>query len=92
MAQQVQQLDRMIIRFVGLTGHRVQLTGDQFTQESAAFGNKLATFRNLPAEICAPQGHAPRGAAELAEAIADPIVGDELLRVDIKSNLVGVGQ
>jgi 2-oxoglutarate ferredoxin oxidoreductase subunit alpha len=34
----------------------MQLTGDRFTQETAAFGNDLATFPNFPAEIRAPQG------------------------------------
>src|SRR5690348_16265051 len=37
----------------------MQLTGDRFTQESAAFGNDLATFPNFPAEIRAPQGTLP---------------------------------
>ncbi|HWU32469.1 MAG TPA: 2-oxoacid:acceptor oxidoreductase subunit alpha, partial [Marmoricola sp.] len=35
------------------------LTGDRFTQESAAFGNDLSTFPNFPAEIRAPQGTLP---------------------------------
>jgi 2-oxoglutarate ferredoxin oxidoreductase subunit alpha len=34
----------------------MQLTGDRFTQETAVFGNDLATFPNFPAEIRAPQG------------------------------------
>jgi 2-oxoglutarate ferredoxin oxidoreductase subunit alpha len=34
----------------------MQLTGDRFTQETAMFGNDLATFPNFPAEIRAPQG------------------------------------
>ena len=59
MAKQVQQLDRVIIRFAGDSGDGMQLTGDRFTQESAAFGNDLATFPNFPAEIRAPQGTLP---------------------------------
>src|SRR5699024_1306485 len=34
----------------------MQLAGDQFTSEAAAFGNDLATQPNFPAEIRAPQG------------------------------------
>lgn len=59
MDKQVQQLDRVIIRFAGDSGDGMQLTGDRFTQESAAFGNDLATFPNFPAEIRAPQGTLP---------------------------------
>jgi 2-oxoglutarate ferredoxin oxidoreductase subunit alpha len=58
-AKQVQQLDRVIIRFAGDSGDGMQLTGDRFTQESAAFGNDLSTFPNFPAEIRAPQGTLP---------------------------------
>jgi 2-oxoglutarate ferredoxin oxidoreductase subunit alpha len=58
-AKQVQQIDRVIIRFAGDSGDGMQLTGDRFTQESAAFGNDLATFPNFPAEIRAPQGTLP---------------------------------
>ncbi|WP_110180415.1 2-oxoacid:acceptor oxidoreductase subunit alpha [Nocardioides solisilvae] len=59
MTKQVKQLDRVIIRFAGDSGDGMQLTGDRFTQESAAFGNDLATFPNFPAEIRAPQGTLP---------------------------------
>jgi 2-oxoglutarate ferredoxin oxidoreductase subunit alpha len=37
----------------------MQLTGDRFTSEAAAFGNDLATLPNFPAEIRAPQGTLP---------------------------------
>ena len=59
MAKQVKQLDRVIIRFAGDSGDGMQLTGDRFTQESAAFGNDLQTLPNFPAEIRAPQGTLP---------------------------------
>ena len=49
----------MIIRFAGDSGDGMQLTGDRFTQESAAFGNDLVTLPNFPAEIRAPQGTLP---------------------------------
>jgi len=49
-------LDRVVIRFAGDSGDGMQLTGDRFTSEAAAFGNDLATAPNFPAEIRAPQG------------------------------------
>ena len=59
MSKQVKQLDRVIIRFAGDSGDGMQLTGDRFTHESAAFGNDLVTLPNFPAEIRAPQGTIP---------------------------------
>jgi 2-oxoglutarate ferredoxin oxidoreductase subunit alpha len=56
MTKQVQQLDQVVIRIAGDSGDGMQLTGDRFTQETAVFGNDLATFPNFPAEIRAPQG------------------------------------
>jgi 2-oxoglutarate ferredoxin oxidoreductase subunit alpha len=57
--KQVKQLDRVIIRFAGDSGDGMQLTGDRFTQETAAWGNDLSTLPNFPAEIRAPQGTLP---------------------------------
>ncbi|MEV4255039.1 2-oxoacid:acceptor oxidoreductase subunit alpha [Spirillospora sp. NPDC049652] len=59
MTKKVQQLDRVIIRFAGDSGDGMQLTGDRFTQETAAFGNDLSTLPNFPAEIRAPAGTLP---------------------------------
>ncbi len=59
MAKQVQNLDRVIIRFAGDSGDGMQLAGDRFTQETAAFGNDLSTLPNFPAEIRAPAGTLP---------------------------------
>ncbi|GAB3479705.1 2-oxoglutarate ferredoxin oxidoreductase subunit alpha [Amycolatopsis cihanbeyliensis] len=56
---EVNQLDRVVIRFAGDSGDGMQLTGDRFTSEAAAFGNDLATLPNFPAEIRAPQGTIP---------------------------------
>jgi 2-oxoglutarate ferredoxin oxidoreductase subunit alpha len=56
MPKNLQQLDRVVIRIAGDSGDGMQLTGDRFTQETAMFGNDLATFPNFPAEIRAPQG------------------------------------
>jgi 2-oxoglutarate/2-oxoacid ferredoxin oxidoreductase subunit alpha len=56
---QVTKLDRVVIRFAGDSGDGMQLTGDRFTSEAAAFGNDLATLPNFPAEIRAPAGTLP---------------------------------
>ncbi|NIJ14320.1 2-oxoglutarate ferredoxin oxidoreductase subunit alpha [Saccharomonospora amisosensis] len=56
---EVNRLDRVVIRFAGDSGDGMQLTGDRFTSEAAAFGNDLATLPNFPAEIRAPQGTIP---------------------------------
>ncbi|HEU5195009.1 MAG TPA: 2-oxoacid:acceptor oxidoreductase subunit alpha [Methylomirabilota bacterium] len=50
------ELDRAVIRFAGDSGDGMQLTGEQFTTESAWAGNDLATLPNFPAEIRAPAG------------------------------------
>ena len=59
MAKQVQQLDRVIIRFAGDSGDGMQLTGDRFTNATAVLGNDLSTLPNFPAEIRAPAGTLP---------------------------------
>ncbi|HEY9415747.1 MAG TPA: 2-oxoacid:acceptor oxidoreductase family protein, partial [Pseudonocardia sp.] len=51
--------NRVVIRFAGDSGDGMQLTGDRFTAEAAAFGNDLATQPNFPAEIRAPAGTLP---------------------------------
>jgi 2-oxoglutarate ferredoxin oxidoreductase subunit alpha len=58
-AKEVRRLDRVIIRFAGDSGDGMQLTGDRFTSETAAFGNDLSTLPNFPAEIRAPAGTLP---------------------------------
>ncbi|MEI2760239.1 MAG: 2-oxoglutarate oxidoreductase subunit KorA [Bacteroidetes bacterium ADurb.Bin141] len=49
-------LDQVIIKFAGDSGDGMQLTGTQFTNTAALFGNDLSTFPDFPAEIRAPQG------------------------------------
>lgn len=49
-------LERVIIKFAGDSGDGMQLTGTQFTNTAALFGNDLSTFPDFPAEIRAPQG------------------------------------
>jgi 2-oxoglutarate ferredoxin oxidoreductase subunit alpha len=48
--------DNVVIRFAGDSGDGMQLTGLQFTQETALAGSDLATFPDYPAEIRAPAG------------------------------------
>ena len=59
MAKDVVELDQVIIRFAGDSGDGMQLTGDQFTSTTAAFGNDLKTLPDFPAEIRAPAGTRP---------------------------------
>jgi 2-oxoglutarate ferredoxin oxidoreductase subunit alpha len=51
--------ERAVIRFVGDSGDGMQITGSQFTNTAALFGNDLATFPDFPAEIRAPAGTLP---------------------------------
>ena len=44
------------ILFAGDSGDGIQLTGNQFTDTTALFGNDVSTFPTFPAEIRAPQG------------------------------------
>jgi 2-oxoglutarate/2-oxoacid ferredoxin oxidoreductase subunit alpha len=52
-------VDRAVIRFCGDSGDGMQITGSQFTNTAALFGNDLATFPDFPAEIRAPAGTLP---------------------------------
>ena len=55
----VQELDRVTIRFAGDSGDGMQLTGTQFTRTAAVFGNDVSTLPDYPAEIRAPAGSLP---------------------------------
>ncbi len=59
MAVPVQIVDDVVIKFAGDSGDGMQLTGSQFTNNSALIGNDLSTFPDFPAEIRAPQGTVP---------------------------------
>jgi len=48
--------DSVVIRFAGDSGDGMQVTGTQFTLETALAGNDLSTFPDFPAEIRAPAG------------------------------------
>lgn len=49
-------LQEVVIKFAGDSGDGMQLTGGQFTNTAALFGNDLGTFPDFPAEIRAPIG------------------------------------
>src|SRR5215211_1842580 len=52
-------LQDVVIKFAGDSGDGMQLTGSQFTNNTALLGIDLATFPDFPAEIRAPQGTIP---------------------------------
>ena len=55
----VEQLHQVIVRFAGDSGDGMQLTGSQFTSETAMLGNDISTLPDFPAEIRAPAGSLP---------------------------------
>jgi 2-oxoglutarate ferredoxin oxidoreductase subunit alpha len=55
----VEELETVTIRFAGDSGDGMQLTGTQFTNTSAIFGNDISTLPDFPAEIRAPAGSLP---------------------------------
>jgi 2-oxoglutarate/2-oxoacid ferredoxin oxidoreductase subunit alpha len=52
-------VDRAVLRFAGDSGDGMQVTGSQFTNTVALYGNDIATFPDFPAEIRAPAGTLP---------------------------------
>jgi 2-oxoglutarate ferredoxin oxidoreductase subunit alpha len=54
-----QVVEDVVIKFAGDSGDGMQLTGSQFTNNTALIGNDLSTFPDFPAEIRAPQGTLP---------------------------------
>ncbi|MBC7651536.1 MAG: 2-oxoacid:acceptor oxidoreductase family protein, partial [Deinococcales bacterium] len=59
MNTQEQVLQDVVIKFAGDSGDGMQLTGQQFTNNTALLGIDLATFPDFPAEIRAPIGTVP---------------------------------
>ncbi len=55
----IQELDRVTVRFAGDSGDGMQVTGSQFSQSTAVFGNDISTLPDYPAEIRAPAGSLP---------------------------------
>lgn len=50
------EISSVVIRFAGDSGDGMQLTGNNFTEATALYGNDLSTFPDYPAEIRAPAG------------------------------------
>src|SRR5439155_4229633 len=59
MLRRQEVLNDVVIKFAGDSGDGMQLTGSQFTNNTALLGIDLATFPDFPAEIRAPQGTLP---------------------------------
>ncbi len=59
MTRTQETLQDVVIKFAGDSGDGMQLTGSQFTNNTALLGIDLATFPDFPAEIRAPQGTLP---------------------------------
>ena len=59
MARKQEVLSDVVIKFAGDSGDGMQLTGTQFSNNTALLGIDLATFPDFPAEIRAPQGSLP---------------------------------
>ncbi len=59
MTRKQETLSDVVIKFAGDSGDGMQLTGSQFTNNTAMLGIDLATFPDFPAEIRAPQGTLP---------------------------------
>ena len=59
MAAKEEVLQDVVIKFAGDSGDGMQLTGSQFTNNTALLGIDLATFPDFPAEIRAPIGTLP---------------------------------
>ena len=59
MTRKQETLQDVVIKFAGDSGDGMQLTGSQFTNNTALLGIDLATFPDFPAEIRAPIGTLP---------------------------------
>ena len=59
MSNKQEVLNDVVIKFAGDSGDGMQLTGSQFTNNTALLGIDLATFPDFPAEIRAPIGTLP---------------------------------
>ena len=59
MVRKQEVLQDVVIKFAGDSGDGMQLTGTQFTNNTALLGIDLSTFPDFPAEIRAPIGTLP---------------------------------
>jgi 2-oxoglutarate/2-oxoacid ferredoxin oxidoreductase subunit alpha len=91
-------LQDVVIKFAGDSGDGMQLTGSQFTNNTAMLGIDLATFPDFPAEIRAPQGTLPGVSGYQLRFSSDKIFtpGDEcdvlvaMNAAALKANLKGL--
>jgi 2-oxoglutarate/2-oxoacid ferredoxin oxidoreductase subunit alpha len=91
-------LHDVVIKFAGDSGDGMQLTGSQFTNNTALLGIDLATFPDFPAEIRAPQGTLPGVSGYQLRFSSDQIYtpGDEcdvlvaMNAAALKSNMKGL--
>jgi 2-oxoglutarate ferredoxin oxidoreductase subunit alpha len=91
-------LQDVVIKFAGDSGDGMQLTGSQFTNNTALLGIDLATFPDFPAEIRAPQGTLPGVSGYQLRFSSDKIFtpGDEcdvlvaMNAAALKANLKGL--
>ncbi|MCT4622991.1 MAG: 2-oxoacid:acceptor oxidoreductase subunit alpha [Schleiferiaceae bacterium] len=56
MTSSTKVVEKTAILFAGDSGDGIQLTGFEFSNTAALYGNDLSTFPDFPAEIRAPQG------------------------------------
>lgn len=88
----------VVIKFAGDSGDGMQLTGSQFTNNTALLGIDLATFPDFPAEIRAPQGTLPGVSGYQLRFSSDKVFtpGDEcdvlvaMNAAALKANLTGL--
>jgi 2-oxoglutarate ferredoxin oxidoreductase subunit alpha len=88
----------VVIKFAGDSGDGMQLTGSQFTNNTALLGIDLATFPDFPAEIRAPQGTLPGVSGYQLRFSSDKVFtpGDEcdvlvaMNAAALKANLAGL--
>ena len=98
MVRKDELLKDVVIKFAGDSGDGMQLTGSQFTNNTALLGMDLATFPDFPAEIRAPQGTIPGVSGFQLRFSSDPVFtpGDEcdvlvaMNAAALKTNLKGL--
>jgi 2-oxoglutarate ferredoxin oxidoreductase subunit alpha len=98
MNRKEQVLQDVVIKFAGDSGDGMQLTGSQFTNNTALLGIDLATFPDFPAEIRAPQGTLPGVSGYQLRFSSDKVFtpGDEcdvlvaMNAAALKANLIGL--
>src|SRR5437588_9339619 len=91
MTKTVEERERVVVRFAGDSGDRMQLAGSRFTDPTARLGNDLATPPNFPAEIRAPAGTlAGVSAFQIHFASRDILTPGEQRTVRVRLNPAGL--